>query len=144
MSMALLPLAFMIERSDFIDHLAFFNIERAIPVVTLLVEKGWVDRVKSLEQKTYFKIHPLIADVAVEHLNVDVIFANQYIINIKEKIDYDETNSAHNILEKKRYEIFSERLIDLYYNKNSAAIAMLFNVLTWHHKQFGDYEKLLS
>ncbi len=144
MSMALLPLAFMIERNDLRKHLSVFDLKEPMPALVVLVERGWVDRIKSLEQKTFFKMHPLIADVVIKHLNVDVIFADQYILYIKEKIDYDETNSAHNLIDKKYYEIFSERLTNLYFNQDSGTMAVLLNILTWYYKQFGDYDKAIK
>ena len=144
MSMAFLPFAFMIERNDLKEHFAIFDLKEPMPTLVVLVERGWIDRIKSFEQKTFFKIHPLIADVVIKHLNADVIFADPYIVYIKEKIYYDETNSAHKIIDKKSYEIFAERITDLFFDNNSSAMSMLLNILTWHYKQFGDYDKAIK
>jgi hypothetical protein len=88
--MALLPVATPFERDFLKEHLALFEVKDVVANLSLLVERGWLEREQSKGQKPYFKMHPLISDVVVEHLEVDAIFANDYIKKTSDSLIYSK------------------------------------------------------
>jgi tetratricopeptide (TPR) repeat protein len=143
MSIALLPLAMMVERNQLKEHLNIFDLREPMPTLVLLVERGWVDRIKGIEQKTYFKMHPLIADVVVEHLEVNVSYAYKYIEFVTKVIDYDNVNPDHDLFEKNKKKPLAERLNYLFAQDNTEGIAELLDRLAQLEKQFGFYNKAM-
>ncbi len=143
MSMALLPLAFMIERNDLKEHLSVFDLKEPMPALVVLVERGWVDRIKSLEQKTFFKMHPLVADVIIKHLEVNVLFSEKYIETVAKLIDYNVIDPNHSILTKNKKKPFAERLSYLFRNENTESISELLDRLAYLEENYGYYDKAL-
>ena len=66
-------------------------------------------------------MHPLIADVVVDHLKVTADYANNYIEHITNSIWYDNTDPSHNLFDKKKYEPLAERLVYLFFNNTTGA-----------------------
>jgi len=143
MSMALLPLAMMIERNQLKEHFGIFDLKEPMPTLAVLVERGWVDRIKDSEQKAYFKMHPLIADVVVEHLAVDAIYADDYIKHIASLMLHNTIDSNNKLHSKKLYDPFAKRLVKLFYEQNTVRVSELLYQLNWYNQQLGFYEKAL-
>jgi tetratricopeptide (TPR) repeat protein len=142
-SIALFPLALLMERSQLKEHLTFFDVENPMPTLTMLVERGWVDKAKGLEDNTYYKMHPLVADVVVEHLDVDAHYADNYIKHIANLMLYNTIDSNNKLLEKKLCNPFAERLVSLFYSQNTERVAELLYQLNWYNQQLGYYDKAL-
>ena len=144
-SIALFPLALLMERSQLKEHLIFFDVKNPMPTLTMLVERGWIDKAKGLEDNTYYKMHPLVADVVVvvEHLDVDAHYADNYIKYIANLMLHNTIDSNNNLLEKKLYNPFAERLVSLFYAQNTERVAELLYQLNWYNQQLGYYDKAL-
>jgi tetratricopeptide (TPR) repeat protein len=123
--MALLPVATPFDRAFLKEHLALFEVKEIVPNLSLLVEWGWLEK----EGNKWFKMHPLIADVVVKHLEVDVEFSELYIQNILKILDYDYANPKHNLLICNENKRFADRLIALFIEKNTRRISELLNKL---------------
>jgi NB-ARC domain len=109
--MALLPLATPFERDFLKTHLALFEVKDIVPNLSLLVERGWIEKEQAEGQKPYFKMHPLIGDVVVEHLGVDVEFAEGYVIQVSDLIYYDSNTPELNVFDSNESKYLAERLI---------------------------------
>ena len=94
-AMALLPVATPFDLAFLKEHFAFFNIPNAVVHLDTLIERGWLQKEQAEEQKPYFKMKPLIAKVVVQHLEINIVFANEYINHISELIDYNELNTSN-------------------------------------------------
>ena len=81
-AMALLPVATPFDLDFLKGHFAFFSIPNAVVLMDALIERGWLQKEQAEGQKPYFKMHPLIGDVVVEHLEVNTLFAHNYINHI--------------------------------------------------------------
>jgi NB-ARC domain len=101
-AMTLLPVATPFDLDFLKEHFAFFNISDAVVHIDALIERGWLQKEQTEEQKSYFKMHPLIADVVVKHLEINVDFADKYINRITDSIYYSDTDLNHNLFEKNK------------------------------------------
>jgi tetratricopeptide (TPR) repeat protein len=142
-AMALLPVATPFDLDFLKGHFAFFNIADAVAQLDALIERGWLQKEQAEGQKPYFKMHPLIADVVVEHLGVDVNFAENYILQVAELISYENTNPNHNLLEKNQNRPFGERISYLFFEENNEVISKLLNSLLSIDWELGFYEKAI-
>lgn len=139
--MALLPLAMQISREDLKEHLAIWNIENIAPALTMLVERGWLDKVQAPGQKPKYKMHPLIADVVVRHLEVGAEFAEEYVKRAAEMIHYDNIDPEHNLFEKNKFKPLAERLINLFWDENREEMSNLLDNLGTLEEYFIFYHK---
>lgn len=135
--MALLPVATPFDRAFLKEHLALFEVKEIVPNLSLLVEWGWLEK----EGNKWFKMHPLIADVVVTKLDVNALYAQVYIKKVINAIGYDNTNPEHNILVKKQFEPFAERLVKLFFEQNTELVSELLDWFGYQKQQFGFYEK---
>ena len=135
--MALLPVATPFDRAFLKEHLALFEVKDIVPNLSLLVEWGWLEK----EQNKGFKMHPLIADVVVVYLVVDVGFAETYIEHISKLIYYNNENPQHNLFEINKNKLFAERLNGLFLTENTENMSYLLNNLGCLEKNFGFYNK---
>jgi tetratricopeptide (TPR) repeat protein len=140
-TMALLPLAMTIERDHLKGYCAFFNLKNIVPTLTILTERGWLDREQAIGQKPHYKIHPLIVDVVVKHLAVNVTFAEPFINKVAERIHYDNTSPDFNLFEIIEFRPFAERLKDLFFNENTEGVSYLLDRLGYLDENFGLYQK---
>ena len=135
--MALLPVATPFDRAFLKEHLALFEVKDILPNLSLLVEWGWIEK----EQNKSFKMHPLIADVVVKHLRVDVYFAEAYIAYISNFVYYDNTDINHNVFEKFKGRQLAERLSELFSEENTAGTSELLDNLGGLDEEYGFYLK---
>ena len=129
--MALLPVATPFDRDFLKEHLALFDVREIVPNLSLLVERGWLHK-----EGKGFKMHPLIADVVVEHLEVEAEFADEFIWYVANVIDYDNLKFEHNLFEKNKYRPFAERLNNLFFEKNTEGFAFLLDRLGSIYQNF--------
>lgn len=142
-AMALLPVATPFDLDFLKGHFAFFNIPDAVIHLDALIERGWLQKEQAEGQKPYFKMHPLIGDVVVEHLGVDITFADDFIKHIVVLVTYERTNPNDNLFAKRQHEPMAERLISLFFNGETESISELLYRLNWYNQQFGFYEKAM-
>jgi tetratricopeptide (TPR) repeat protein len=142
-AMALLPVATPFDLVFLKDHFAFFDINDSALILSDLTANGWLQKEQSEGHKPYYKLHPLIADVVVKHLEVEALFADNYIIKIDNLIHYDNTDPNDNLFNKKQYEFFAERLARLFFNVQNISISKLINSLRVYYFTFGFYQKSL-
>lgn len=138
--MALLPVATPFDRDFLKTHLAMFDVKDIVPNLSLLVERGWLEK----EQNKKLKMHPLIADVIVKELKVNVVFSDNYIWKIAKLIHYDNVDPNDNLFEKKYSEPFAERLVYLFYLEYTESLSRLLQYLSWYNTHFGNYEKAVD
>jgi tetratricopeptide (TPR) repeat protein len=143
-AMALLPVATPFDLEFLKAHFAFFNISDAIVHLDALIERGWLQKEQAEGQKPYFKMHPLIGDVVVEHLGVDVGFAETYIKSVAYHMYYQNTNSETNIFELKKKKPLAEHLRKLFFYANTEGVSELFRSLSSIDLQFGFYHKAVE
>jgi tetratricopeptide (TPR) repeat protein len=143
-AMALLPVATPFDLDFLKAHFAFFNISDAVVQLDALIERGWLQKEQAEGQKPYFKMHPLIGDVMVEHLGVDIEFAEGYIWHVAKLIYYDTTNPEHNVFEKNKSKTLSERLNNLFFKVNNEGISILLENLGHLEDNFGFYHKAID
>ncbi len=136
-----MPLATPIGREDLKKHLAIWNIEDIAHALTMLVERGWIDKEQAAGQKPQYKMHPLIADVVVVHLEVNADFAEVYTKRVAELIYYDNTNPEHNLFEINKHKSLAERLSDLFWEENREEASDLLGNLGNLEDNFGIYRK---
>lgn len=105
-----------------------------------LVESGWLERDYTTDKPSY-KMHPLIADVLIKHLDLQVGFAEVYIKSVIALIDYSSTNPKHNLLQKNRCKPLAERLSNLFFSENIDWVAELLDSLGYLEQNFGSYHK---
>jgi tetratricopeptide (TPR) repeat protein len=105
-----------------------------------LVESGWLERDYSAEKPSY-KMHPLIADAVVKHLDVQVDFAESYIISLAKWIHYEDTEPEHDLGEKNKSKPLAERLSSLFFKENTGSVAYLLDRLGTLEAEFGFYNK---
>jgi tetratricopeptide (TPR) repeat protein len=134
--MALLPVATPFDRPFLKEHLALFDVKDIIPNLSLLVEWGWLHK-----EGRGFKLHPLIADVVVEHLNINPYDSERYIFNIAVLIDYDNYNPKDNIFEKNKEKAKAERLAYLFFDEYTAVLGLLFDKLSTLEICYGYFQK---
>ncbi len=132
--MALLPVATPFDRDFLKTHLALFEVKDIVPNLSLLVEWGWLEK----EQNKWFKMHPLIADVVVKHLKVNIEFASNYCEQIADLIAYDVKNTKINLIEVNKFKPFALRLKYLYYDEISKSVIWLLNCLAILESNFGN------
>lgn len=140
-AMALLPVATPFDLEFLKKHFDFFNIPDSIVHLDALTERGWLQKEQAEGQKPFFKMHPLIGDVVVEQLGVDVDFAEQYVIYICNQITYDNNNPLHKLFDKKQYAPHAERLAFIFFSSESEIISSLLHWLNWLNNQLGDLKK---
>lgn len=138
--MALLPVATPFDRAFLKEHLALFEVKEIVPNLSLLVEWGWLEK----EQNKWFKMHPLIVDLVVKHLGVDVNFAKEYISKIASLIYFNNSIPEHNLFEKSKFKPLGERLIVLFFNTYTDEMSELFEWLGYIEENFGYYEKAIE
>ena len=136
--MALLPVATPFDRAFLKEHLALFEVNEIIPNLSLLVEWGWLQK-----EGKGFKIHPLVADVVVEHLRVDISFGEKLVIKIAELIKYDNSSPSDSLSKKNQYIPFAERLAQLFFSSENESVCDLLNCLTWYNQWFSFYDKAI-
>lgn len=139
-AMALLPVATPFDLDFLKEHFAFFNISNAVVYLDTLIERGWLQKEQAEGQKPYFKMHPLIGDVVVEHLGVDVEFAEGYIKKNSKLIHYDNVNPNDDLFAKRRIEPYSKRLVDLFFIVNNEIIAELLGMISRYYRNFGNFK----
>ena len=140
-AMALLPIATAYDDNLLEELFTFFNIKEEIfELLDHIVERGWLDVVREDGQVKY-KMHPLIADVVIKKLEVNVDFAEDYINRIANLINYENTNTEHNLFEIKQYQPLAERLSDLFFEENKASVSDLLDRLGNLDENFGFYQK---
>lgn len=138
--MALLPVATPFDRDFLKIHLALFEVKDIVPNLSLLVEWGWLEK----EQNKWFKMHPLIGDVVVEHLKVDAVFAEKYMIYVAKLIYYDNSIPEHNLFRINENRPLAERLNSLFFDKNTEGVSELLNNLGNLEESFGFYKKSID
>lgn len=138
-AMALLPVASPFDLDFLKAHFTFFNISNAIVHLDTLTEWGWLQKEQGERQKPYFKMHPLIADVTVENLDINPEYAKKYIGYISKSILYDGKDNSHEILQINKSRAFAERLIELFFYEDSELISGLLYDLSWLYNNFGEY-----
>ncbi len=141
---ALLPTATPIDEDKLIEHLESFDLKDDLIEIldTTLEKRGWLDKHKTDEGIAY-SLHPLIAEVVVKHLEVDAAFADAYIYRIANVMDYNNADPKNNLFDKKPSEPFAERLVNLFFDKNTEGVSELLHSLNWYHQQWGYYDKAL-
>ena len=142
--MALLPVATSFDLDFLKVHFAFFNIPNAIVNLDALIQRGWLQKEQAEGQKPYIKIHPLIADVVVKHLEVDVEFANNYIKHTSNLIYYEIDNPKHNLFQINKNKQYAERLTELFFYTDVEEISELLHNLNWLNQNFGLYGKAIN
>ena len=140
-AMALLPVATPFDLDFLKGHFAFFNIPDAVAHLDALTERGWLQKEQAEGQKPYFKMHPLIADVVVEHLKVDVQYAEMYILYITDLIRYDTVNPKYSFFKTNDDKPFAERLSKLFFEENTFRMSDLLGRLGYLEEHFGFYQK---
>ncbi len=143
--MALLPVATAYKREDLKKHFVIFDLKHDIAqTLTVLVERGWLEKEKTADNKPAYKMHPLIADVVVKHLEVNAEFAEKYIGIVADSSFYNNINPEHNLFEKNEIKLFAERLKQLFFNENSENISKLLNSLWSIDFQMGFYSNAIQ
>lgn len=139
---ALLPPATAFDEDFLEKHAAHFAIEGNIfDTLDRLVEYGWLEKANAPGQKPAFKMHPLIADVALRHLDVNVEYAKIYIAAAAKQTYYDATNPQHNLSEINKKRPLAERLSDLFFEENTEEVSGLLDHLRGLDWRFGFYQK---
>ncbi len=139
-AMALLPIATTFT-DDFLEtHFKHFALEEDVfELLDHLVERGWLDSVRETEKLAY-KMHPLIADVVMKHLEVTATFAEEYISYVADLIYYDNTNPELNLFDINKNKPFAERLNDLFFEENTEGVSYLLDRLGYLEENFGFYQ----
>ena len=98
---ALLPPATAFDESFLTQHFTQWDIVEDIydDLDIHLVERGWLDK-----DRVRYSLHPLIAEVVVEHLRVDAAYADGYTEKLTKLLWYDNNDYSDNLFEKKQYE----------------------------------------
>ncbi|MBL7816986.1 MAG: ATP-binding protein [Saprospiraceae bacterium] len=138
---ALLPLGKAMTRDEAKDFLAILGITGITHPLSILTERGWLDKVQATGQKPRYTMHPLIADVVVKHLDASVSFAKAYIHHVANRIDYDNTNPQHHLLTIHQEKPTAERLMNLFLEENTEEVSELLNNLGYLEENFGFYQK---
>ena len=134
--MALLPVAMPFDRTFLKEHLALFEVKDVVPNLSLLVEWGWLHK-----EGKGFKMHPLVADVVVKHLNLNVSFAEVYITSVAELIGYDDANPRHNLFAINKNKPLADRLGYLFFEENTEGVSELLDKLGYLEANFDFYQK---
>ena len=138
----LLPLAESFDEDFLAQHVQIWQLEKDIyDNLDLLNIGGWLEKEQEAGQKATFKMHPLIADVVVKHLGLDVDFSEVYVEKIITLINYSNHNPEHNLFEKSKMKLFAERLSDLFFNVDSEVICYLLDRISNLEQNFGLYHK---
>ncbi len=141
---ALLPIATSFEEDFLEKHFQLLDLEECvIDILDDLVESGWLNEAVDKE-KTAYKMHPLITDVVVKHLDINANYADKYINHVAELILFDNAEPSHILHEKKKNEPLAERLVDLFFNENTEGVSMLLHWLSWLKKQLGFFKSALK
>ena len=139
---ALLPPATAFNEDFLEKHAAHFSIEGSIfDTLDRLTEYGWLEKANAPAQKPAFKMHPLIADVTVRHLEINVEFAKIYIAAVAKQVYYDALNPQHNLFDINKKRTLAERLSDLFFEENTEEVSELLDNLRGLDWQFGFYQK---
>jgi tetratricopeptide (TPR) repeat protein len=139
---ALLPPATAFDEDFLEKHAAHFGIEGNIfDTLDRLVEYGWLEKANAHGEKPAFKMHPLIADVTLRHLDVNVEYAKTYIAVVADQAYYDATNPQHNLFEVNKKRPLAERLSDLFFEENTEEVSELLDNLRRLDQEFGFYQK---
>lgn len=127
---ALLPPATAFDEDFLEKHTALFGLKAGIfSALDWLVEYGWLEKANASGPKPAFKMHPLIADVAVRHLDVNVEYAKIYIVIVAEQTFYDALNPEHDLAKIIKYRPLAERLSDLFFEENKEEVSYLLTSL---------------
>ncbi|MEZ4886798.1 MAG: tetratricopeptide repeat protein [Chitinophagales bacterium] len=112
-----------------------------------LVERAWLEKKDFSKEKEnpeqkgiQYKIHPLIAEVGVEKLAVEVDFAAKYIQRVTHLIHYDKLNPEHQLIEKNKYTFLAERLSDLFFHQSHESLIMLLGNIGNLEDEYGQYQ----
>jgi tetratricopeptide (TPR) repeat protein len=140
-AMALLPVATSFDLIFLKEHFALFNIPNAIVHLNTLLERGWLQKEQAEGHKPYFKMHPLIAEVVVMQLNVNIAFSKLYIEFVAGLIYYNFLNPEHNLFKKNQYKLLAERLYELFFKDNTEEISDLLDNIGNLEEEFGFYHK---
>lgn len=141
----LLPVATLFEEDFIASHFQLLGIALDIyDGLDRLTEGGWLEKLGTLEQASQYKIHPLISEVVLKHLVVDVEFAKPFIDHINNLIDYDNTKIEDNLFEKRSNQYLAERLSHLFYKIDNESVSFLLDRLAYLEQNFGFYEKAVK
>lgn len=143
-TMALLPVATPFDLEFLKEHFAFFNISNAVVHLDALIERGWLQKEQTEGQEPYFKMHPLIADVAVKHLGVDMFFSEKYIDMVINLINYNHIKIGDNFQSKVKNMPLAERLCCLFEKEYINVLVELNNRLGTLQENIGDYQKAVK
>lgn len=139
---ALLPPATALDEDLLEKHAALFGLEAGVfSALDWLVEYGWLEKANAPGQKPAFKMHPLIADVAVRHLDVNAEYAKIYITAVAEQTFYDAQNPEHDLFEVNKKRPLAERLSDLFFEENREDVSELLHSLNWLNQNMGFYQQ---
>jgi hypothetical protein len=113
---ALLPLAEEIDEAALETHFNTLSIPFDLDELEQIFETGWLQ--KNSESQS-FSLHPLIAEVVIEKLQLEITWAAPYIKTVKSLIYYDAQNPKHDLFEKNTFRPYAERLKDLFLMKTT-------------------------
>jgi len=139
---ALLPPA-TVFGEDFLEkHAAHFGIEASIfDTLDRLTEYGWLEKANVPGQKPAYKMHPLIADVTLRHLEVNAEYAKTYIAAVAEQTYYNAQDPQHNLFDINKKRPLAERLSDLFFEENTEEVSELLHSLNWLNQNLGFYHQ---
>ncbi|MCB0531084.1 MAG: tetratricopeptide repeat protein [Lewinellaceae bacterium] len=110
-------------------------------VLDRLVEKGWLQREDEPEKDLAYKMHPLIQEVAVNRLVVTAEWAAPWIQAVAKLIDYDNTDSNHNLFHKNEDKPLAEYLEMRFRATRTEQLAYLLDRIGYLEQNFGQYQR---
>lgn len=104
-----------------------------------LVEKGWLLREPDPAKLLGYKMHPLVQDVAFRKLDVTAEWAGPVLQYVAGKINYDNTDPAHDLAQKNEARPWAEYLERRFWVARTEEMSHLLDRLATLNKQYGHY-----
>ncbi len=137
----LLPPAEWYEEAELANVFQQLKLELQPNVLDRLVEKGWLLRENEPTKTIAYKIHPLIQEVAVKHLDISAEWAAPVIQAIAESIDYDNIDPEHDLFEKAKDKPWADYLEKRFRGACTVQFSYLLDRIACIEKNFGQYKR---
>ncbi len=132
----LLPLAEEVDETGLETYFNTLSIDFDLDELEQISESGWLQKNKETQ---HFSLHPLIAEIVLEKLDLSVDWADPYIEAVSNLIEFDAQDPKHVLSEKNTFRTYAERLKDVFFKEDSLVFAELLDRLGFLDKIYGFY-----